>query len=667
MTTRDRAAVTSVPFVLPALAVLAAFMLMATPLLAAPTSATGEMDIGALMARAEETLDLGTTDVVVLYDGRDVRVASDGAVATTFHQIVWISTELGIEEYADLRIPWNTTNSSLEVKALRTWMGERWWPHELNLNPTAIVETVPYGVASADDYTTMRETMLLHDGVELPCVMETVYTVTRRFPEGIGSDGLWVFHRHDPAIRVSYSVTVAPDVPLSFAVGNGALEPTVTRDGGGARYAWEMRDQPRLGVPHVADATSHAPYACWSTWRDWDALGSALMASVDAAAVLTDALRDTVAAMTEYEMHIPARVEAVAAFVADATRSIGYDSSHWAFEPRSAVRTYETAYGHRLDRAAFAAALLREVAGVSSVVPIFRSATSVEIDMDVPGLARFGAMELFVEGDGVEGIYDPATSTFAQGLPDEFSATTVWNVRGNAPRFYVSAEQRGLPNAPNARIRGSGAVGSQFSCAITLEQDDDGAWMGDGRVEGMGALSCYRSIVGIGDETEQFCDRLVSDVIDGAEIVSSNVAVLDQERAVVGFTFDWDPGDPDGQDRSVLSFGLPGSGVERLIPSDAHLYEGQRTSPVLLPATLGESLLLRVKLSEDSVLMIPTAVDVENRAGRFSQTVEREGDWLLIRRTLRIERTTILAEWWPDLRALLLAGESAQASTILFR
>lgn len=646
---------------------LAALILIVVPALAAPTSAVGDMDIGALMARAEETLDLGATDAVVLFDGRTVRVASDGAVQTTFHQIVWISTELGIEEYADLRIPWNTSNAELEVTALRTWMDGRWWPHESNLSPTAIVETVPHGIADADDYTTMRETMLLHDGVELPCIMETAYTITRRLPEGVGADGLWVFRRDDPAVRVSYEVVVPSEVSLSFAVGNGSPEPVVTSVDARARYVWIMEDLPRIGVPHVADATAYAPYACWSTWRDWGALGTALMTSIDAAAEVTDALRDTVLALTEHEPYFPARVEAVAGLVTGSVRHVGYDESHWAFEPRPAARVYETAYGHRLDRAALATALLREVAGVSSVVPIFRSAPSIEMDLDVPGLARFGAMELFVTGDGVEGIYDPATSSFTEGLPDESSARTVWNVRGNAPRFYVSAEQRGLPNAPKAAIRGDGAVGHAFGCAVTLEQDDDGAWTGDGRVSGTGALSFYRSIVGVGDETERFCASLVSDVVDGAEVTGSNVAILSSDRTTMGFTFDWDPGDQDEQERSVLTFGSPSAGLQTRLPSGVHLYEAERTSPVLLVAPLQETLSLRIKLTEDAVVLAPADVDVENGVGRFTQTVERDGDWLLVRRDVRINQTSIHPEWWPDLRALLLAGESAQASTILFR
>ncbi len=631
---------------------LAALVLLVVPALAAPTSAVGDMDIGALMERAGETLDLGSTDVVLLFDGRTVQVALDGSVRTSFHQIVWISTELGIDEYADLRVPWNTTNAALEVTALRTWMDGQWWPHESDLSPTAMVETVPRAVASADDYTTMRETMLLHDGVELPCIMETVYTITRRFPGGVGADGLWVFHRDDPAIRVSYEVLVPADVPLSFAVGNGAPDPVVTRDGDGARYAWEMRDQPRLGVPHVGDATAHAPYACWSTWRDWSALGAALTTSIDVAGELSDALRDTVLALTEHETYLPARVEAVAGLVTGSTRYIGYDASHWAFEPRPAARTYDSAYGHTLDRAALATALLREVAGVSSVVPVFRSVPVVAMDLDVPGLARFGPMELLVSGEGVRGIFDPAVGTFAEGLPDEFSARTVWDVTENAPKIWTL---------------GNGAIDSVFDCSVTLEQDDGGAWTGVGRVSGAEALSFYRSIVGVGSETERFCDRLASDVVGGAEVTGSNVAVLESGRSVAGFTFDWDPGDADEQERNVLTFGSPGAGLESRLPSSVHLYESDRTSPVLLVAPLRETLSLRVKLPEDDVALAPAEVDVENGVGRFSQVVERDGDWLVVTRSLQINQTTIHPEWWPDLRALLLAGESAQASTVLFR
>jgi len=639
---------------------LAALLLMVVPALAAPVSAVGDMDIGALMARAEETLDLDTTDVVLLFDGRDVSIAPDGSVETVFHQIVWISTELGIDEYADLRVPWNTTNTELGVTALRTWMDGRWWPHESNLSPTAIVETVPYAVASADDYTTMRETMLLHDGVELPCIMETVYTIARRHPDGVGSDGLWIFHRDDPAMLVRYSVTVAPEIPLSFAAGNGAPEPVVSGEGVAHRYTWTMENQPGLGVPHVADATAHAPYACWSTWRDWGALGSALAASLEGE--LTDGLRDTLLALTEHEMHAPARVEAVASFVAGTTRHIRYDTDHWAFEPRTVERIYETAYGHRLDRTALAAALLREVEGVTSVTPFFRSKSAAGMDTDVAGLSRFGDIELLVDGPRISGIYDPSTSSFTEDALDPFDGRTVWAVTDGAPRMLQTTGSR----FEDPVFEGADTP-SRFACAVTLEQDDDGAWMGTGLVEGSGALSPYRSLVGVGSETERFCDGVASDVTGGADITSSNTAVLTRGRSVVGFRFDWDPGEVDKQDRTTLAFGFCGSGLESRLPGDVHLYNQSRTSPVHLVAPLTETLRLRVELPEDAVAVAPAEVDVENGVGRFTQTVERDGDWLIVTRSLSILQTTVHPERWPELRALLLAGESAQAGTVLFR
>ncbi len=642
-------------------AAFAVALALAAPLAAAPTSVIGEMDIGELMARAEEMVDLDATDVVLLFDGREIAVASDGTMTTVFHQIVWISTELGIDEYADLRVPWNTTNATLEVQALRTWMDGRWWPHATNLNPTAIVETTPYGVASADDYTTMRETMLLHDGVELPCIMETVYTITRRYPAGIGADDIWLFHRHDPAVRVRYAVKVAPDLPFFFSTGHGASEPEVKRGTDGHVYVWEMLDQPRLGVPHVADPTAHAPFVHWSTWRNWGAIGDAFEAAFEASGEAGDALRDTVAALTRHEPYAPARVEAVASLVAERTRLVPYDVEHWAFAPRSVDRTHQTGYGHRLDRAVFAAALLREVDGVNSVTPLFRTAPALKLDVDVPGLSRFGEIELLVSGPDVRGVYDPGSSTFREGEPNTFDGRTVWAVTDGAPRVFQTSG-RGVEHA---RSGGSNAANS-FSCAVSLERDDDGAWSGTGVVEGSGALSPYLRLLGVGSATERFCDGVVSDVLGGADVTSSNTAMLTHGRSVVGFAFDWDPGDLDERDRHALEYGLCGAGLESRLPADVHLYNQSRTTPVYLVGPMSETLVLRVLLTEDDVVNAPPDVEVENRVGRFVQRVERDGDWLVIRRSLSIGAPTVHPEWWLDLRALLLAGENPGASTILF-
>ena len=104
-------------------------------------------------------------------------------------------------------IPWNTETCTLEVDVLRTWRDGRWWPDPSRISDTAVVHTLPHALDHADDYTVMRETMLLHDGVELPCIMETAYTITEKCVPG--ADGVFVFPSIDPAVVTELAVTAA--------------------------------------------------------------------------------------------------------------------------------------------------------------------------------------------------------------------------------------------------------------------------------------------------------------------------------------------------------------------------------------------------------------------------------------------------------------------------
>ncbi|MCK4511443.1 DUF3857 domain-containing protein, partial [bacterium] len=277
------------------LLVAALVLLSAVAACAAPESAVGGHDIGELMAAAEEHYDLTRLDAVLLLEDLTVTVAA-GSRRTTVHRVAWLGTEIGLDVYGDLRIPHNTGTSTLEVIALRTWMDGRWWPDESTISPTAVVETTPGAIQNADDYTTMRETMLLHDGIELPCIVETVYSITERRPPEYGFDGLWIFPKTDPAVVTRLTVDVPKGTTLRHAEQNGAPEPTVNRsDAGVDTYVWRAELVDRLARPLTGGPTAYAPHVAWSTWENWRALGEAVANSVRGSASLNEALADSVA------------------------------------------------------------------------------------------------------------------------------------------------------------------------------------------------------------------------------------------------------------------------------------------------------------------------------------------------------------------------------------
>jgi len=297
-------------------------LLSTVPAGATPESAAGGHDIGELMAAAGEHYDLARLDAVLLLEDLTVTVSAGGR-RTTVHRIAWLGTEIGLNAYGDLRIPNNTGTSTLEVVALRTWMDGRWWPDESEISPTAVVETTPGAIQSADDYTTMRETMLLHDGIELPCIVETIYTITERRPPEYGFDGLWIFPKADPAVLTRLAVEVPKGMTLHHAEKNGAPEPALDDSGPDVdTYVWRAEFVDRLARPLVGVPAAYAPHVAWSTWESWAALGETVAASVGRSASLDEALADSVANLIDGRPVPIARAEAVADFINETTRAV---------------------------------------------------------------------------------------------------------------------------------------------------------------------------------------------------------------------------------------------------------------------------------------------------------------------------------------------------------
>ena len=267
------------------LPIIVALLVGAGTAVAAPTMGTsGAHDLDALWATAQTTYDLTKEDAVLLLESRRVEISPAGDVATTVHRVVWIGTAAGLRAHADLRVPWNSATCTLDVAKLRTWREGRWWPDAEKLSDTAVVHTLPYAVDHADDYTAMRETMLLHDGVELPCIMETEYTITER---GLpGADDVFVLAQRDPAVLVQLAVTAPGSRSLHHRELNGAPAPTrASGDVGRLTLTWTLQPAAALRLPLTTTPAAYEPTVVWSTWTDERALGDAWTSAFWEAAV----------------------------------------------------------------------------------------------------------------------------------------------------------------------------------------------------------------------------------------------------------------------------------------------------------------------------------------------------------------------------------------------
>ncbi len=644
------------------IAATAALLLAAGQAPAAPMDAFGELDLGTMMDGVRATWNLSRLDAVVLLDETLVSIHEDGSRTDRVHTIVWISTELALEDYGDLRVPWNSNTSELNVLSLRTWRDDRWWPDESNVSETAVVPTLPSAVRSADDYTGMRETMLLHDGIELPCIVETAYEIARRpwdVPAEtgqtaadrrgrVGEYGMWTFPKSDPCVISRLVVEVPASVELKFDSANGAPDPASVRsDEHGVRFTWEMRNQGRRPHPPIADPASIVSNVVWSTWPDWAHLGELVLDDFAAAATLSQALKDSVASLVEREPLEWSAAEAIARFVGETTRAVKYPDSFWEFAPRTAERTWETAYGHRLDRAVLASALFRE-AGLLTW-PVFRSrGLSGSLSPELPSLSRYEDVSLLVDADGLEAVYDPISSTLTPA-PEALAQRVAW-VPGRQPEVGETVGHRGM-----------------LELTLTLGPSED-RWTGSGVLRATNTLSPQGSMMGLAGESEDVLGALTSSTLEGADMSEWSPLEFSPQGVVCGFAVEMAEPEPDDSGRLHFRLGSPSSGVMGALPAGVHLYASDRHSPVMLPSPVAQTVTLHLDPGDREVVERPENVSMENKAGSFDLSVTDHNDGTLtITRTLRLSSDYYSGSEWPELRALLLAETNERNGTLLLR
>ncbi|MBN1885030.1 MAG: DUF3857 domain-containing protein [Candidatus Krumholzibacteriota bacterium] len=623
--------------------------LFASALGAAVMGVSRGHDLDALLARAGETVDLGAHDAVVLLESRTVDLSEPGTRRTTVHRVVRIATSLAIRRHADLRIPRDGDTSTLNVLLLRTWRDGRWWPSESGISETAVVETLPRAAATADDYTGMRETMLLHDGVELPCVIETAWEIAERIDPGAGSDGRFIFRQSDPAVVAELELVLPAGAEPQFAGANGAPSPSRdTGENGETILRWEMTALAPLGAHPAGDPARWVPAVSWSTWRDWPALGLAISTAVDAAAAdLGFALADTVTALTRHEPSDAARARRVAAFIDETVRPVLSDASCWRAAPRPARRTWETAYGHALDRLVLAAGLFRAAGLVAD--PLLVGTSPGPIDETVPGLFPFGRLLLHVSGSGFSftALYDPVDGSLATGA-DLFASRVAWEP-GNDDS----------PRAPEGSMAPAG-----LEIDLFLEPADDGGWTGRGYLRADGLFSPYDEMTGAPGAAEKHLGTLAGALIAGAEAAGFDPDRFTPERVATSFPLSVSAPEPDDRGRTRLVAGDPPGGMLALLHGDVRLYETSRIAPVILPCPLVQR--VRLDLPDDGrIVTLPEPREVANAAGRFTLTVRRDGDRVTIERKISIGTPAIAAADWPLLRALLLEEADAANRTVI--
>ena len=631
---------------------LAAFLLLVlfsfTPIYS-QTSISGDLNISELLKSADKTFNLSEQDAVILFDGHTEEWLIDGRLKTSVHRIVWLGGASVVRRYGDHRIPYDDKFHNFSVQALRTWRDNRWWDSDT----TGIVETLPHAVQKAYDYSNMREMMLLHNGIELPCIIEVAYTIEDKFPHRSGVEGMWLFARDDPVLVSQCCLSFPSERNPQLYASKDVTDPIVDIDESSdmETYTYRLEGIPALPLPHTADPAAYSPHVAWSTWKNWQQYGDLLKTTFDSWLEMDKTLRDSLNALVDRAYALTDKAKRIAAFVDRTTRYINYPARYWQWNPRYAYRTYNTAYGHRLDRVILAASLFKEAGFM--IFPVFRGIGYGDINEDIPTLSRMDDIGLWVEGgDEVSGYYDPTGSRFHNGLHPIFGRT-VW-FPGNE-------------NDPQVTWRGE-STESLLEIRIDIEYDSkEKNWHGKGLYKATHGFNPHDRMEGTDTEAKDFLGSVISGVIKEAELSGYNPIAFNRFTITTGFEFTAPLGDEDEYGRYILTIDDPDGGIFDMLPNDVRLHIENRDSPTRLPGLMEQIISVSLDTSGCELVYIPEGHLVDNDMGSSQITRENKDKQINITRRLVLNKVDCAPSEWTLLRSLLLADKNERGRLVIMK
>ncbi len=598
----------------------------------------------ALLDRADRKFDLENEDAVILFQRFETKWTADGRLVQTTTRSVLINTEYGLDHFADLRIPWDGARQELTVERLRTLRLSD--EAVIDAGPTAVVETLPFRVDRAPDYCHLRETMLLHDGVELPCILETIWTVEDTEPFRPGASGTYSLMGTEPALVSQFSFSSAGVEPVIHAAGGAPQPVRAATTGGYQTWTVEMEELAASPLPETDESVLLQPRVCWSTWASWDALAEDLDERFDAGMVLDDEMRDALNEKLEEARTPMERARLTAEFIDQTTRLVRYGSSWWP-APRPASRTWGTGYGHRVDRTVLGAILYR-IAGFTVHLG-FRGSGYGEAEIGAPNLAwSDGAMLKIsgIDGETVEGWFDPGSAAFSVA-DTVLTGRTVWMPGEGEPAFKAA-------DGPDRMLL-------RFDLGFDAEKK---SWAGTGVLTSEGTISPYSEISGLGTEAKDWLTGFVGSFLNASKISSCNLERMEPGKVVIGFALEVPAGERDTQGRLMVEVAS--------FPADhfVDLHVETRESDFHLPAPVSLQVILKLDPGDLEVVHLPEHVQMRNAVGHWkvsSEVGDEEKEGILFGRELQLPGSHIAATRWPELRALLLADENRADRMLLFK
>jgi len=548
-----------------------------------------------------------------------------------------ILTEHAVDEFGDPRIVHDVNRQTLEVSRASSTMVDG---KEIHTQKNGINETLPFELEQAPAYSGLRETVVTHVGLERLGSTKLAFTISDKKPRPFPLHLEVPVAFEGPARQVVVQTSVPTGREVKAACLGCAAKPEEREQGGRRVLRWTLKD-----VKSFHDEVRHRPGHALAPGRprlvisdsvDWQAAGKVLAGKLDAAIGSGTEVRRKAAELTEDAPTQEQRIECLVDFVRDAVGAVHYDMSLLGWEPATADEVLSRGYGNTLDRAVLLSALLG-AAGLNKARPVLISRDRAFAE-DVPSLAQFS--EVWVRAWAASG----QERWFAtEGHPAGDPRSVLAGRWAFDPRGGLVHRIEGLP--PGANL-------TALTAELNLGQDL--AVEGQASVTLTGTASPHASLRASDKDPDGLVEQVAGQLAPGAKAEKQILAAFDGQRTSVDLEVEAGPLAWQSERFLVLPVA---DGPGFLADEAPELAREKRDTPLVLRSALVQRSQITWKLPKTvSLRQLPAPREVENRAGRFLLSIEREEHAITVTRELTLSDGWIMPALYGEFRELMAAA-----------
>ncbi len=460
------------------------------------------------------------------------------------------------------------------------------------------------------------------------------------------------------AVHRSDLVVIAePGRDYRYQRRGGAPAPVeATTAGGNRTFAFRLDDVARdVPEPNRPDPKERAPLVRFTTFRDWDHFAGWWWNLIRGQIETTAAMRATVRTLTADCTSVPQKIRAIYRFVTTDVRYEAWEFGVHGYKPYSTAVIYERRHGDCKDKALLLCALLGEIGVHADPVLILADGRRSQDDLELPMVQHFNhCIAWMPEQDG---------------RPAQFlDGTAIWHPDTTIPDMDQGAEvlvvDRG--KALLRQVPWVDPLQNTDRVAFALELQPDGS------------VRASQVETPTGNEAVPLRQALAVEPARRREHVERNLVPL-FGQVTIGQLECSDPLQYDLPLQLTVDFTVPTLGQrtahEWQLPSafgaepwTELAAEAERNSPLLLGVPRQDVRTIHYRLPAGyGPGQLPAAVGQETPFGAFHVDWRRQGDQIVVERTVVLTSPRIEATDYPTFRDFVAALRAADAQRVLLQ